>query len=584
MKRRVALCLLVLLMTVSTFSVACNSASTSSTPASQSTASTPASASGGASAEESNYNPVGEMPIVKEQITLQIFAPSTDNDSKREDNVQTKHLEELTNIKLEWRIAPGDSIKERMNLMFASGDMTDIVMTGVGQASRLDMASEALLGAQGLIIPLDEYFDTVSVGYKNAFDSLAGMREYITTPDGKIYNLPNVDGSLHVQYNCKMWINTVWLDNLGLEIPKTTEDFYNVMKAFKERDANGNGNLNDEIPFSTCKSGPGTQIDGFLMNPFQLSPEDTRLYLDNGKVVFSPVTENYREGLSYISRMYKEGLINPESFTQDRQNQVNVNESGPDAVIGAFIAQRPGYGADLSIYPDNSKKWEQYQVLDPLVGPGGQQVTAWNPYIMYQTGMTFITSSSKEPEAAFRLIDYLATEEGTMFSSFGIKGEHYVDAEPGELGLNGEPAVIKTLGGFNLTGENITWNQLTGLVRSPRITEFMTVNPDPYAEDVTPLNGRQVVMYNASKRYEQYRQPIESVLPALYQSAEEVEEMSLLKTTVMDYCLESVVRFVTGDLDVEKDWDNYISQLNNIGLERYIELLQIAYDRSAFAK
>ena len=111
------------------------------------------------------------------------------------------------------------------------------------------------------------YLDTVSVGYKQAFEEIDGLKEYITTPDGNIYSLPNIDGSLHVQYNMKLWINTQWLDNLGLDMPTTTEEFYEVMKAFKEKDANGNGDPNDEIPLSTVTSGAGTQLDGFLMNP-----------------------------------------------------------------------------------------------------------------------------------------------------------------------------------------------------------------------------------------------------------------------------------------------------------------------------
>jgi putative aldouronate transport system substrate-binding protein len=270
------------------------------------------------------------------------------------------------------------------------------------------MSTEALYGSQGLILPLNQYFDTVSVGYKTAFEELSGMREYITTPDGNIYSMPNVDGSLHVQYNCKLWINTHWLKNLGLSMPTTTEEFYQVMKAFKEKDANGNGDPNDEIPLSTCKSGTGVQIDGFLMNPFQLTPEADKLYLENKKVVFSPVSDNYREGLRYLRRLYAEGLINPESFTQDRQNQVNKNENGPHAVIGAFLAQRPGYAADLTTLP-NSKKWEQYESLPPLKGPSGEAIAAWNPYIIYQSGQTFIPSKSKHPEAAFRLADYIAT-------------------------------------------------------------------------------------------------------------------------------------------------------------------------------
>lgn len=542
-------------------------------------------APGGAGSGDALYNPPGIMPIVKERITLEIFAPS-DESQPREENLQTKELEEMTGISIKWRYSPAGNIKEKVNLMFASNDMTDLIFMGVGGASRLDKVTEALYGTQGLLLPLNKYYDTVSVGYRAAFAELPGMREFITAPDGNIYNLPNVDGSLHVQYNCKLWINTHWLKNLGLSMPATTEEFYRVMKAFKEKDANGNGNPNDEIPLSTVKSGSGTQIDGFLMNPFQLTPELTKLYLDNGKVVFSPVTDNYREGLRYLRRLYAEGLINPESFTQELRNQVNINENGPAPVIGAFLAQRPGYANNLSTLP-NSKRWEQYQPLPPLKGPGGKAVAAWNPYIMYQTGMTFVTTASKHPEAAFRLIDYLATKEGSLRSSFGIKGINWVNAEPGELGLDGTPAEVKAVPAGQLAPEyqaNVSWTQLAGLVRPPRFTVFLVTNPDPYAPEVKPLDGRQMVMYRGSLDYEKVRQPLESVLPELYQSAEDIEELSLVKMNVMDYANESIVRFVTGDLNIDRDWDSYKQQLKNVGLDRYLELLQSAYDKSAFAK
>ena len=159
------------------------------------------------------------------------------------------------NIDIEFSVAQAGGFKEKMNLMFASGDLTDIVTTGAGGTDRMDKATEALLGSQGLIIPLNEYIDSVSIGYSEAFKQLPGLREFITTPDGNIYSLPNVDGSLHIQFNNKLWLNTVWLDNLGLEKPTTTEELYQVLKAFKEQDANGNGDPNDEIPLSTCKSG-----------------------------------------------------------------------------------------------------------------------------------------------------------------------------------------------------------------------------------------------------------------------------------------------------------------------------------------
>lgn len=528
------------------------------------------------------YSAPGELPIVNEPITLTVLAPQ-DGENSRYDNLQTQELEELTGIHLEWIVVADSDIKTKLNLLLSSGEAPDIIMTGVGSSNRLDKAAVASLGNQGLIIPLNQYYDTVSVGYQAAFEELPGLRDYITTPNGNIYDMPNVDGSLHVQYNMKCWINTQWLENLNLSMPTTTEEFYEVLKAFKEQDANGNGDPNDEIPLSAVTSGAGTQIDGFLMNPFQLTPENDRLYVDNGVVTYSPVQDEYQEGLRFLQRLYKEGLLNPESFTQDKNHQVEVNESGDEPVIGCFLAQRPGYACDLSTEP-YSKKWEQYQSLAPLKGPDGTAIAAWNPYIMYESGMLFISNQCKEPEAAFRLIDYLATTEGTYRSAFGVEGEDWRMAEPGELGLDGKQALVTMLPEARASSDNIRWDQLAGLVRTPEICAGVTTNPDPYADGVRPLDGRQVVMYKGSQEHELVQQDISSVMPDLFMEDQYIDEMAQLKTAITDCTREYIVAFITGSKDIDKDWDSYKAALESNGLSRYLEILQMAYDASAFAQ
>ena len=558
-----------------------NSSGTNSSAQGNSTASQSSAAEDSTAGDDSLFNAPGELPIVKEgTLTLSIFAPGN-GEYSWEDNDQTLLLEEMTGIHLDWQIAASsDNVRDKISTMFAGNTMTDIILTGVGASNRYDKASEAMFGAQGLVLPLEEYIDTISVGYAAALEELDGMREYITTPDGHIYSLPNVDGSLHVQYNMKLWINTTWLDNLGLELPTTTDEFYQVMKAFKEQDANGNGDPTDEIPLSTVSSGAGTQIDGFLMAPFQLTPETNKLYVDNGVVTYAPVQDGYREGLTWLAQMYSEGLINPESFTWDKDSQVNLNEAGDVAVIGAFLAQRPGYACDLSTEPF-SEKWEQYQSLAPLTGPDGQCVAAWNPYVQYQTGMTFISSSCSNPEAAFRLIDYLATEEGSMLSAIGVEGEDWRAAEAGELDMDGEQAVYTTLDNPNKSN-NHTWGQLMGLVRAPKFVTSVTTNQDPYADDVVPLTGRQIVMYRASKVHEEVAQDLSTVLPDLYMSEENAAQMSLVKSTLQPSQNEWLAQFVTGAKSVETDWEEYLTAMENQGLSEYLKLLQDAYDESPF--
>ena len=525
------------------------------------------------------YNAPGTFPIANEPVTVKIFAPQ-DGENSRADNLMTKELEEKLGIKIEWVIAPTGSTREKLNLLFAAGNSegVDLVLTGVSE--RLDMVTEAQLAAQGLILPLNEYYDNISVGYKAAFEDMPGMREYITQPDGNIYNMPNVDGSLHVQYQLKCWINQKWLDNLGLQQPTTTEEFYQVMKAFKEQDANGNGDPTDEIPLSTSKNGASAAIDGFLMAPFQLTPMSTRMYVDNGKIIYAPAQEGYREGLRYLNKLYVEGLLNPESFTQNSSNQVNVNENGENTVIGCFLAMRPGYAVNMAV--DGARKWEEYRILAPLKGTSGKAVSDWNPYVMYQTGMAFIPAGAKNPEAAFRLLDYLATFEGTMRSAWGIEGTHWEKAKEGDVGLDGTPAEVTVLPAYR-TDTNFRWDQLAGYVRNTRFTVFQTTNPNPYAPEVAPLDGRQIVLYKGSLLHQAVAQPLESVLPSLYFSEDVSEEIALLQTAVNDYQQESMVAFITGDMNLDNDWDAYLDTLNTVGLADYLALYQNAYDASAFA-
>ncbi|MBQ3669043.1 MAG: extracellular solute-binding protein, partial [Clostridia bacterium] len=119
------------------------------------------------------YNAPGEYPIANEVITLKILAPQ-DGEYSRAENLQTLELEEKLGIKIEWEIAPSGSMQDKLSTVFLRdpADQPDIILTGVGAADRLSMIKEAELGAQGYILPLNEYLDTVSVGYAAAFEKL----------------------------------------------------------------------------------------------------------------------------------------------------------------------------------------------------------------------------------------------------------------------------------------------------------------------------------------------------------------------------------------------------------------------------
>ena len=194
-----------------------------------------ASVSSKAQPQKVTYSAPGEFPIADEEIPLVIFAPSSSS-YDLDENQMTLELERLTGIDIQWKIASAEMFMEKLQLLLATGDRADIL--AMGSENRLTRAEELYLAEQEIIIPLEDLIETWSVGYKAAFETLPDLREYITAPDGHIYALPNVDGTLNTQYPQKMWINYKWLDELELEMPATTQELYEVLWAFLEEDAN----------------------------------------------------------------------------------------------------------------------------------------------------------------------------------------------------------------------------------------------------------------------------------------------------------------------------------------------------------
>jgi putative aldouronate transport system substrate-binding protein len=526
------------------------------------------------------YNPPGVMPIVKTPVTISILCPSS-SDIPRGESEMTKWMEGLTGVHIDWVTVAGDAFLERMQLTIASASYPDMIVPGVSY--RINKTTEQQFGMQGIIIPLNRYYDNVSVGYKAIFEQMPGMRPYMTAQDGNIYSMPNLDGATHIQNQNKLWMNNTWLANVGKAVPTTTEELRDVLRAFKNNDANRNGNPNDEIPLSSAGS---AALDVFLMNPFQLTPAEERLYLENGKVTFSVTQPGYRRGLEYIASLYAEGLINPELFVWNQATQVNTNENGREPVLGSILAMHPGNFADLSGYPNHSKKWEQYTAIPPIKGPDGVARSNYNAYAStYQTGVAMITRACTYPEAAFRMVDYLATYEGTIITTNGPKGEGWRDALPGELNLNGTQAKVVPVPAERRRNWG-GWDQLMGRAQTPDyLNNGLAYDNSPYASNVDPMQGRHVIIYKGSLPHVAIAQPLNTVFPPLYYNDAVISDVNMLATSIKSYADEMMVAFVTGRRTInDTEWNAYMRQLDSLGLVRYLQILQQTYDASAFAK
>ncbi|MBT2287685.1 ABC transporter substrate-binding protein [Paenibacillus albidus] len=505
----------------------------------------------------------GQFPIVDEKITLRVMTGANPAVENFDTNEFTKYFEELTNIHVEWEIVPTSTVSEKLNLALASGDLPDVIMT-----MNVTPEQQALYGQQGVLLPLNDYIDKYGVNTKKMFAESPLVKPTITSADGNIYALPAPNECYHCSMRQKLWIYEPWLEKLNLKMPATTGEFYEVLKAFKTQDPNGNG-IADEIPFSGAPqtgqtSTLTTGVENFLMNSFTYAPY-TRLYVnEEGKVDVPFNKEGWKAGLAYLNRLYKEGLMDPQALTRDAAQLVQLGENPDVPILGA--ASGPNQSA-LTQLNGSSGRWLEYVAVAPLKGPDGLQVTQYDPY-QVAPGQFVITNKAANPEAAFRFADALYDREITLRSTIGEPDAEWRWAKDGEIGLNGEAAVYMDMSKFGVT-QNKHWSQ-TGIAYRPNSLRLgLVANPD------NPLDS---ILYNETKeKYEPYRVEVETVLPPLNFTVDQSSEIADLSKTLYDYTNEMMARFIIGDASLDAEWESYLDTLESMNLSRYLEIYQEAY-------
>lgn len=202
-------------------------------------------------------------------------------------------------------------------------------------------------------------------------------------------------------------------------MPTTTEEFKEMLIAFRDQDPNGNGKQ-DEIPFIGATTGWNTDVETFIMNAFTQFNNVTPYNIVDGKVQAEYVTDGYWEGLKFLNELVEEGLLDTTSFTQDIVQLKQLFENEECAVIGALPAGGPNAFANMT-----GTRYHDYVVIPPLEGPDGFQLTAYMPdnMMMYEC---FLTSACENPLAVFKYFDAFYSESVSMRSRYGEPGVDWV--------------------------------------------------------------------------------------------------------------------------------------------------------------
>lgn len=517
------------------------------------------------SATASNVTPVGQFPVVKDKITLKVAIRGSSLVEDMKTNGYTKWLENKTNVHVDWTILDEKSYQEQLNLLLAGGNLPDVLMN-------LDVSPEQqmIYGEQGTFVSFTDLIEKYGDNTKKIFAEMPEAKSAVTAPGNKIYTLPYINDCFHCSLDYKMYVYKPWLDKLGLKEPTTLDEFYNMLKAFKEKDPNGNGKA-DEIALigGTAKGVSKSDIDVFLMNSFIYDDGNKRMIVNNGKVDVAYNKPEWKEGLKYLNKLYKDGLLDRQSFTIDKEGLKKIAENPDIAIGGAIPAHSP---SDITIVEGKSGRWLEYQPIAPLKGPNGVQKTTWLAYdkIANGKGQFIMTNANKNPEATMRWADAMYTFEASLYSNFGVEGSAWEKAKPGDLGRDGNPASYRLLIPYGRV-QNENWAQYGLNYRTDK---------DYYAgQAVLKLPDKEKMYYDITKKnYDPYKPKIDEIIPPLFFSPADSQQLADLDKTINDYVKTSIARFVTGDLDIEKEWTNYVATLDKMNLKKYLEIYQKALD------
>ncbi|KAB7668432.1 extracellular solute-binding protein [Bacillus sp. B1-b2] len=469
-------------------------------------------------------------------------------------------LEDELNIEIEWQEVTADWDQKKGTLL-AGGDIPDLII-GPNAITDADIVQ-----FPGLFEDLSDDLDALS-NVEGMFEAKPDTKAMATQTDGTIYGLPKYQRFWPATAT-RQFINKQWLDNLGLEEPTTWDELYTVLKAFKEEDANGNGDKDDEIPMDFSPVGTG----GFgyfqpnvLLGSFGINVSDGSgqgYYVEDGEVKSYLVDERYKEFVEFLNKCYAAGLINKEVFTQDYTKYQSVARGEGDIAKVGYT-----YGWELTDRFGNEIS-PQYTSLAPLKVTSDSTATVTWAYdynnLNYGMNMITVSSQTKNKEAALKFVNALYDSEVSMQVLFGSLGTNIED--------NGD-GTYKVLPPADEKMDPGTW----------KWTSTFADNGPMYIPDDLQLElGTD--MQSVGEQTEVFMPSIEAIdqendlFPGMFikYSKEDNSKLSLNNTNLMNLSMAKFSQWVTKG-GIEKEWDEYVENAEKTGLPENLEIMQKYYD------
>lgn len=459
-----------------------------------------------------------------------------------------KRIKEKTNVNVEWTCFIEDQFADKRNLALAKkNSLPDILFNAdMGNVDLLKYAN------QGVIIPVEDLIKDYMPNLKKILDENPQYTKLITAPDGHIYSFPWIEqlgkGKEAIQAIGAMpYINKAWLDKLNMSLPTTTEELKNALIAFRDKNPGGVANV---IPMS-CRVNGGNEDLGFVFGAFGYGDNADHVIVDeNKKVLYATTDEGYKEGIKWLHELQEEKLIDPEAYTQD---YATYTAKGKNGQYGLFFAW------DIENIAGNPK---DYVPLPALKGPDGQVNAVRQSGSAdggFQNGRCVITSACVNKELAAKWLDLMYDPLQSVQNNWGTYGE---EGKTNVFELTAE----NTLKHLEIKGESPYDVRVKQMVGGP-----LAILDSYYGVYTTcPPDAMQRMQY-----VKDYVKDMKAEIsyPNVFMSKEDSEALTRYETDIRQYADQKRAEWILKG-GVDEEWDQYMKKLQDLGLDKYLEIKQ----------
>ncbi len=457
-----------------------------------------------------------------------------------------KALEKF-NIKMNMNAIPSASFNEKRNTTLAGGDLPDLVM-GV------DKSTIDEYGPLGMFLNIYDYID-IMPNMAAAMENFPDLKATMYSPT-EMYGMAaqmTTSGAVNTSAYFIPMIRADIMDELNLENPTTYDEFYNVLKAMKDAYPDSYPWVNrQKINFIVSVMNPGLGINAF---PDGLSGTGFAVWKEDTKTFTSILDEpNFKEFITFMNKLYNDGLLDPSYATDDTQTWESKIVSGAGMFAVDYFARPEMMSTSgVSVNPNYSLE----AMLVPTMEGGSQTVFSrlgigsWN----------VIDAKTANPERLMEFIDWWRyTEEGSLLMTYGVEGEHFTINEDKTITKIFLPGVTNSLDQDAKLGTNyMTW---------------WSFRPDYYGYDLYDKDAT----YHTNQVWELVADKQIASPPTLIRNADENAALAEYSVDLLDVQRNTLNEMIMGVRPVS-DWDKVVKEWADAGYTAYLEQCNAVYAR-----